>query len=150
MNHLYRLIYASRPTLPTSPGVIQALMESARRHNSLNGITGFLAYTPEAFVQALEGPAYALTACLGRLFQDPRHNHLQLMSYGPIDARTFPDWGMGCAALQQRHTLLLQRYSSAGRMTADAMTPAGALMLLEELSAEVMLKVPAGQLALSA
>jgi hypothetical protein len=35
-------------------------------------------------------------------------------------------------------------------MTADAMTPAGALMLLEELSAEVMLKIPAGELALSA
>lgn len=139
MSRLHRLVYTSVPTPDVDDRQIAAILHSARTHNREDGITGFLAFNARTFLQVLEGPGRAISHCLVRLMRDERHDGVELLSYEPIDARAFPDWGMGYAALHSRHESLVARYCGGGEISAQAMSPAGALMLLQELSAEVMM-----------
>lgn len=152
MSRLHRLVYTSVPTPVVDDREIAAILQSARANNREAGITGFLAFNAGTFLQVIEGPGQSLSKCLARLMLDPRHRDIELLAYDPIDARAFPDWGMGYAALHSRHEALVARYCAGRVISAGTMTPAGALMLLQELSAEVMMAqaMPAGALASAA
>ena len=139
MSRLHRLVYTSVPTPDVDDRQIAAILHSARTHNRNDGLTGFLAFNAKTFLQVLEGPGHMISQCLVRLLRDERHSEVELLSYDPIDARAFPDWGMGYAALHSRHEALVARYCGGSEISAAAMSPAGALMLLQELSAEVMM-----------
>jgi hypothetical protein len=142
MTPLRRLIYVSKPAPALEGSDVASILEVARARNRASHITGFLAFNHETFLQVLEGSGEAVSECFGRIMADPRHTHVQLVSFEPIDAKGFPDWGMGYAAMHSRHAAHLARYCAGGRLTAEAMTPRGALMLLEELSAEVLMTSP--------
>lgn len=46
------------------------------------------------FGQVLEGPRDAIEATFERIQGDERHGDVTLLSFGPSDARGFPDWSM--------------------------------------------------------
>lgn len=134
MSHLHSLVYVSR----LSPGLgetdIAHILQSARRHNARNQITGFLAFTGDNFLQVLEGPPLTVTQTLGYILQDRRHVDSELLSFQPIHGRRFPSWSMGYAAVATLHEPLIRRYCGDATLSAATITAEGALDLLVALS----------------
>jgi hypothetical protein len=102
---LYRMIYCSRnviaevvPGASTAYGMereIQAILESARRCNIADHVTGALLCTPSGFAQVLEGPREVLERTFERIDGDRRHADVMALSFTPTGRRSFPDWPMG-------------------------------------------------------
>lgn len=89
------LIYTSRMTAPMSMTEIVHLLDGARSHNTLEGLTGMLTFGSESFLQAIEGPADAVNRLYGKILGDPRHTRVMLLGYRPIPHRRFSAWSMG-------------------------------------------------------
>ncbi len=134
MDSLHRLKYVSTPRAGLDEAQLRDILKSARRHNPPRGLTGFLAFSPEHFVQVLEGGRAALTECFTRLARDERHHSLVLLSFDAIQQRDFCDWSMGYMALGPRHQSLLMHYSSDGTLQPMALHDASLMMLLRELA----------------
>jgi hypothetical protein len=138
---LYRLIYCSRNvTLQTVPGAgmeeaIGAILDTARRHNKTNNVTGALLYTTSGFAQVLEGAREVVERTFERICVDPRHADVRVLSFTPTERRSFPDWAMGFSgqtlpdAPDPLASLLGDRTSSGPRAT----TGSDMLRLLEKL-----------------
>ena len=93
---LYRLIYKSISTKPFTATFLKSLEETSKENNAALDVTGILIGTKSAFMQVLEGERENVNAVYGRICQDPRHTEIQLVSYGQIFQREFPDWSMKC------------------------------------------------------
>lgn len=76
-------------------GGVDAILETARRENKSNSLTGLLIFNRNFFLQCLEGGREAVTATFCRIATDPRHGNVTLISVHQIDSREFPDFTMG-------------------------------------------------------
>ena len=92
---LQKLIYASQAITPVDTGSLQAILEKARTRNEQDGITGFLLYADESFLQILEGEEAVLTATFERIARDARHTGVRVLERTPITRRRFAQWTMG-------------------------------------------------------
>jgi len=92
---LYSLLYTSRAVAPLSSVQLQALLVTARAHNTDHHITGVLFYSEEQILQVLEGPAAEVETLFAKIQCDPRHAHIQLLGRGRVTRREFPHWSMG-------------------------------------------------------
>lgn len=86
----YQLIYSSQIIPGLDRAQIDVLLASARRRNCRNDVTGCLFFNGSSFVQRLEGPSQDLSETLSRIWRDPRHHTLTLLSFGPIAERFCP------------------------------------------------------------
>jgi hypothetical protein len=91
---VHQIVYASKATKPLSPEELAAILETARFHNALDGITGMLLYRRGQFLQVLEGSEDRLSALLEKLNRDPRHHQVQTLLDARIPARAFGAWSM--------------------------------------------------------
>ena len=82
--------------------VLPAILESARRHNARQGITGMLLYRNGHFLQVLEGPSAAVQETYGRILQDERHRYVCKLDELRVERRAFGQWTMGFQALDGR------------------------------------------------
>ena len=98
---LVRLIYVSRVGKQVRLGDAEAIAESSAVTNERHGLTGFLLYTPEYFVQVLEGEAARVEATFARIERDERHTDVQRLRFEPIEQRQFAEWSMGFAFMRQ-------------------------------------------------
>ncbi len=89
-----RLIYFSEKRELGSGGV-EAILDTARRENGRNCLTGVLLFNRNFFLQCLEGGRQEVTATFGRIAADLRHGNVTMLSVHDIDVRDFPDWTMG-------------------------------------------------------
>ena len=112
---LQKLIYASQAIQPVDTAMLQAILEKARERNAADGLTGFLLYADESFMQILEGEAGVLAATYARIEKDPRHRGLRLLQRSPITRRQFPDWTMGFYLADQAALGSLPGYRSGQR-----------------------------------
>jgi len=92
---LQKIIYASQAIKPVNTVSLQAILEKARSRNEQDGVTGFLLYADESFLQILEGEEAVLTATFGRIEKDTRHTGVRLLQRSPITKRRFGAWTMG-------------------------------------------------------
>lgn len=92
---LQKLIYASQAIKPVNPGALQAILEKARERNLQDGVTGFLLYADESFLQILEGESTVLTATFDRIARDTRHEGIRVLERTAISKRRFAQWSMG-------------------------------------------------------
>jgi hypothetical protein len=91
---MLRLIYFSTARLGLDRAELEALLAAAAAHNRAVGITGLLLFNGLNFLQVLEGPAAAVEALFGRIVEDPRHSGVALLKREPIEAPSYPQWGM--------------------------------------------------------
>lgn len=91
---MYRLFYVSRATSLPNTDQLAELVRVARLRNQSANLTGLLCGAGPYFLQVLEGPIVPVNRLLERLFRDPRHTDLTLLSSGPCATRLFPNWGM--------------------------------------------------------
>jgi hypothetical protein len=100
MGKLFQLVYSSRSNLPemgrsdiVAPQVAQILSKS-RRNNRAKDIVGALYYGNGFFYQCLEGEEKDLLALYEILKTDARHTDLFIVSFKPIERKSFGKWEM--------------------------------------------------------
>jgi hypothetical protein len=132
---LVRLLYASRAAEPVPEGLIEAVLQQARRNNAAAGITGVLCHGGDMFLQVLEGGRDAVNTLYGRIVCDRRHQRVTLLNYEEILERRFAGWTMGQVNLSKVNSSTLLKYSE--RTLIDPFTVSGRTLaaLTEELVA---------------
>lgn len=88
------LTYKSIATATPSATDLSALVGKARARNRKLGVTGMLLYENGSFLQTLEGPPDKLDALWSSIIQDPRHDHIEVLSEHMVPSRVFPDWDL--------------------------------------------------------
>ncbi|HMN20277.1 MAG TPA: BLUF domain-containing protein [Ottowia sp.] len=131
---LVRLLYASR-AVDTSPAAIQAILETARRHNHEHGVTGILVYGGGIFMQAIEGGRQVISDLYGTIGRDPRHTDLLLLHYEEILERRFGGWTMGLVDVGRINASVLLKYSERAELDPYSVSGQVSMALLEELMA---------------
>ncbi len=132
--NLIRMIYASAISETCSIQEIQKILESARRRNVPDEITGFLCFARGFFLQILEGDHKVVSETFCRIAQDPRHANAALLDCSPIAARQFSDWSMGYVGETKANRALFVQYSETDRFDPYKLTRDNAASLLVALS----------------
>lgn len=91
---LKTLTYTSRAALDLTEGDLHDILATARRLNSLEGITGLLVFNGVRFLQIVEGSEAAIDGLVARLRVDPRHTAFEIQDERFTDERFFADWSM--------------------------------------------------------
>ncbi|HTU13043.1 MAG TPA: BLUF domain-containing protein [Allosphingosinicella sp.] len=93
---MFQLVYISTAREPITSALLDDILDSARRNNDRDGITGLLVAGARRFLQALEGPEQAVLDTYARIKKDPRHHALVLLTGRGVEGRAFGDWAMAC------------------------------------------------------
>lgn len=109
-------IYQSLALIQEDAKLHAGILQSSRRHNRENRITGFLHREQRYFLQYLEGPTAALEETLDRIRRDRRHTEFTILSRSTTHRRRFPDWQMGFVSPQ---TFALHDLLEVGPMGLD-------------------------------
>ena len=131
---LVRLLYASR-AVDTSPAAIEAILEKAREHNPVSGITGILCYGGGIFLQAIEGGRMQVSELFGTIQADQRHKDVALLHYEEIFERRFGGWTMGQVNLAKLNHSILLKYSEKAELDPYSVSGKVSYALLEDLMA---------------
>ena len=132
---LVHLLYASRPTRPIMSQMVEDILEQSHRNNPARGITGMLCFTPDVFVQALEGGRDAVNALFTDIIRDERHGEVTILVYEEITKRRFENWSMGQVNLGKLNPALLLRYLEKATLDPYACSGRATMAMLDELVA---------------
>jgi Sensors of blue-light using FAD len=132
---LVRLLYTSRAAEPGPDGVVEPILQQARRNNPDLGITGVLCYGGDIFLQALEGGRDAVNAVYNRIVCDKRHRQVTLLAYDEILERRFAGWTMGLVNLGKVNSSTLLKYSAKALIDPYALPGRISCALTAELMA---------------
>jgi hypothetical protein len=72
----HSILYISSASLQLGTLEINKIMEHAEVANNARGITGFLLFNDNSFIQLLEGSEQEVKDLYGKILNDPRHQHL--------------------------------------------------------------------------
>ncbi|WP_368499376.1 BLUF domain-containing protein [Herbiconiux sp. A18JL235] len=89
------LVYTSIASEPFGAAELFALLDTSRRNNGRDGLTGLLLHHAGRFIQVLEGPASAVHARMAVIVADGRHRKVRVLVDEESAARQFPEWTMG-------------------------------------------------------
>lgn len=107
---LVSLMYVSRSLVDPDGPEMDAIAAQSQRNNGRCGLSGFLYYDNEAFVQVLEGPREDVERIYETIESDPRHDRVSLLTRQPLRQRAFGGWSMGLYDGQIEGGLLQQRF----------------------------------------
>lgn len=108
---LYELLYTSAATRPLSNEELVELLNGAREKNSRLGVTGMLVYHDREFMQILEGDKQTVLDLYDVIGADLRHSSPRVFYSGEIANRSFADWTMAFASLNDVEPELLDGFS---------------------------------------
>lgn len=92
---MHRLIYKSRSILvEINKETINDILKKSKDLNRESSISGALIATKTHFLQVLEGAYEDVNRTFFRIASDPRHEELELVSFGPVVERLFEGWTM--------------------------------------------------------
>ncbi|EYD77742.1 putative activator of photopigment and puc with BLUF domain protein [Rubellimicrobium mesophilum DSM 19309] len=130
-----RLIYSSR-RIDRAPETLNAILQTSRRNNLRDDITGVLIVSEQNFVQLLEGDRARVGWCLSRIMQDPSHDDIQIVSTNTVPYRLFPEWSMHLVETAGLRPKTLERYLIDGAFQPSLMSQVTIEDLCRMLSAE--------------
>jgi hypothetical protein len=73
---------------------LATILETSRKNNQRDGVTGMLCVFDSNFLQFLEGSPDAVTATFERIKRDARHGGIIELYEASIDGRLFAEWSM--------------------------------------------------------
>jgi hypothetical protein len=91
---MLQLVYVSTTKTIVDQALLDAILESSRRNNAVDGVTGLLVSGGRRFLQVLEGPDQAVLRTYGRIQHDDRHFAFVLIACQTVRKRSFGDWSM--------------------------------------------------------
>ena len=141
---LVRLLYASRAAEAVTQELIEAILQSSRKHNPALGITGVLCYGGDVYMQVLEGGREAVNELYNKIVRDERHRDIALLHYQEVAERKFAGWSMGHVNLAKVNPSLLLKYSDRPVLDPCATSGRASMALLEELIATAQIVGRAG------
>jgi hypothetical protein len=141
---LVRLLYASRAAEAVTQELIEAILQSSRKHNPTLGITGVLCYGGDVYMQVLEGGREAVNELYNKIVRDERHRDIALLHYQEVAERKFAGWTMGQVNLAKVNPSLLLKYSDLPVLDPFAASGQASMALLEELIATAQIVGRAG------
>ncbi len=127
------LIYVSIATQPFSEAELVDLLTTSRKNNAAVGVTGMLLYKEGKFMQLLEGEETQVARVFEKISRDSRHRDVITLLKGREDKRSFSEWMMGFANLENAEAESVPGYSEYLNtpLTADAFPdPSNAQRLL--------------------
>jgi hypothetical protein len=136
---LFQLVYTSiyrAGRVSNELSALRSILSASRRNNQAAGVTGFLIFDRDSFLQVLEGPRDALDATMARIAQDDRHRDVSVLDVRPIGQRSFHAWMMGgCRRTPQEDPIFAAHGMAGGidRSKADFDT---VVALARDLSAQ--------------
>jgi Sensors of blue-light using FAD len=130
---LVRLLYVSRAQSPEVVNTTQSILDSARKYNLANGITGILCFGGGLYLQAVEGGRAQVNELYSHIVRDPRHRDVVLLDYQEISERRFGGWTMGQVNLAKLNTSIVLKYSEKPELDPYSVSGTVSLALLEEL-----------------
>jgi hypothetical protein len=92
---LTRLVYTSTASENFTPEDITKILETARKNNEKNNVTGMLLFHRNYFLQCLEGSRAAVNNTYNNISNDARHGNITILDYSEISMRGFSEWSMG-------------------------------------------------------
>ena len=99
---VYKILYCSRNLIEGEDAKREAeinqILQTARRKNKEQNVTGALLFNSGYFAQALEGPRLAIEQIFERIQRDPRHGDVTVLSSQTDGHRDFPEWSMAYVA----------------------------------------------------
>lgn len=101
MTSIVGFAYCSRP-VNFSFEQVNEILQSSRRNNERDALTGALIYDNRTFLQWLEGGASEIRAVFSRICQDPRHTQIRILTVRKLEDRWFPDWSMTAAVTEDQ------------------------------------------------
>ena len=111
---LYNLVYCSRAADGIDDAAVARIIETARRCNPVQGITGLLVFGSGIFFQWLEGPRDNIMQLMSNLKKDPRHEDVVTLSAAEeVRERLFPDWDMELVTSADIRDVLLDALAAA-------------------------------------
>lgn len=112
MSSLTSLMYISRSLIENAQErqAIASILDTSRRNNAREDVTGALLLDDGHFMQVLEGERALVDARYASIRCDQRHTDVQLVAQAPIAVRRFSQWSM--AYLSHRKARLA--FSSIG------------------------------------
>jgi len=133
---LIRLIYASQLTEKCNLKTLQKILESSRKNNAKDKISGILCYDPSYFMQWLEGPREKVNRLYHTILNDDRHENVQILEYCEISSRSFESWSMAYVSTNDVNQRILFKYSSGEIFNPFAMHGESARHFLLEMAGE--------------
>ncbi|WP_299042758.1 BLUF domain-containing protein [uncultured Tateyamaria sp.] len=98
---MIRHVYTSLSLGPLNPSALSDILNTARRNNARDGLTGMLIYHNDRFLQVLEGPDAAVEDCLRRIEVDERHRRMRPLLSEQVTERLFTRWRMGFCDIKE-------------------------------------------------
>jgi hypothetical protein len=121
---MLQLVYISTASAPIGAVERDTILQTSRRNNGRDAITGLLYTDGKRFLQALEGPAAIVETAFARIQADPRHRAIVVLSRREVATREFGEWAMASrtpgadsASFLQRIALLTQSADANVRAT---------------------------------
>ncbi|UAB76800.1 BLUF domain-containing protein [Erythrobacter sp. SCSIO 43205] len=100
---MFQVIYTSEASDSLGAGDVFKIIETSARNNAPAGLTGFLIYANNRFLQVIEGPQTTIERLMRTLGNDPRHHSIKVMHRAAIAKRSFPKWSMKRIAVTDAH-----------------------------------------------
>ncbi|PNK61748.1 blue light sensor protein [Psychrobacter sp. FDAARGOS_221] len=103
-HELIRLVYVSKISKATrsDPLLFEHIRLHAEDYNRKNNIKGMLCNDHQYFLQCLEGQKQLVVLLMQRIFDDKRHNKVNIILLKDIKEFIFHDWRMRSFNLDQR------------------------------------------------
>lgn len=136
MPTMIRVVYCSKASSDLGPADIEQILNSARRNNKKNHITGLLVFDNQYFLQVLEGERQQVSELVTKISTDQRHQKFCFISVSTICLREFSHWSMAYVSKNKLKRDLLIKYSVTDEFAPYNLTADSALMLLKELAKE--------------
>jgi hypothetical protein len=99
---VYKILYCSKNLIEGENAIrdaeITQILQTSRRKNKVQNVTGALLFDSGYFAQALEGPRLAIEQIFERIQRDPRHGDVTVLSSQTDGRRDFPEWSMAHVA----------------------------------------------------
>jgi hypothetical protein len=139
--NLTRLVYYSQRN-PSEDLDINSLIETCKRNNPPDHLTGFLHYNGDHFIQVIEGGRVEVSALYHRIARDPRHSNIILLSFGDERERMFPTWSMGLhQGMNENARRVFLRYFSTDRINPETVNVETLLDAMQDLMMETPTKL---------
>ena len=117
---LIRLLYISRASGAITTTVTESILQSARVHNRVAGITGILCQGQGLYIQILEGERSNVNRLYATLIKDKRHQNVELVSIEEVQTRRFPEWSMAHVVISESYPIVQLKHPEFDPFTSSA------------------------------
>lgn len=134
---IFQIVYRSTFRAARVGSPLQALRDIvtvSSRNNARDGITGYLIFDGDTFLQILEGKQAAVETTYARIAADARHRDPTLLHSGTAAQRSFGNWAMNGYLRSEADAAIFARHGVPGTIPPE-LSGATVMALAQELAA---------------